>query len=103
MSAGFAYLWEYRVRPDSVEVFEKVYGPEGPWVQLFRRHEGYLGTELLTDPRRPGRYLTIDSWRSREDYREFQSCFAGELRALDERCERLTERERRLGDFERAD
>lgn len=103
MSAGFVYLWEYRVRPESVEAFEEVYGPEGAWVQLFRRHDGYLGTELLTDPRHPGRYLTIDSWRSREDHGGFRRRFAGELRALDARCERLTEMERWLGDFERAD
>jgi hypothetical protein len=42
-----AILWRYRVKPEHRGDFERAYGPDGDWANLFRRHPGYLGTELL--------------------------------------------------------
>ncbi len=98
----FVYVWEYRVRPAALDGFAAAYGPEGDWAVLFRRHPGYLGTELLRDREDPRRFWTIDSWRSRADRDEFRSTFAAEFEALDARCAALTEVEAHLGDFEDA-
>jgi hypothetical protein len=51
-------LWEFRVRTGKRREFEGVYGPEGAWVQLFRRGEGCICTELIRDVEIPCRYLT---------------------------------------------
>ena len=93
-------VWEFRVKPESIAEFERVYGPEGQWARLFRRSNEYLGTELLQDRECPGRYLTIDRWASHEALQRFKQEFAAKYAALDKKCERLTESEDLLGDFE---
>jgi heme-degrading monooxygenase HmoA len=99
MRAGYAYIWEYRVRPDSVGEFERTYGPEGTWADLFRQHDGYARTELHRDLHEPTRYVTIDYWRSEETCGAFRQAFASEFEALDKQCEALTDEETYLGEF----
>jgi len=100
--SGFVYIWEYRVSPENVEAFRAAYGPDGPWVRLFAGQPGYLRTELLEDRDDPGRFVTIDYWASREDFEDFRRARRTELASIDAECERLTESERRLGEFRRA-
>lgn len=97
---SFVYIWEYRVRPESVAAFELAYGPDGDWVRLFRKHAGYLGTELLRDAADPTSYRTIDRWRSRADRDRCRQKAAAEFDAIDRACAALTVEERHLGDFE---
>jgi heme-degrading monooxygenase HmoA len=99
MDSEYAYIWEYVVRPEEVSEFERAYGPEGSWAELFRRHPGYLRTELHRDLRRPARYVTIDYWQSREACRAFRREFARAFESLDKRCDLLTETETYLGEF----
>lgn len=93
-------VWEFQVEVDARTQFEKIYGPNGEWAQLFRHSGGYRGTTLLQDADRPGRYLTIDRWTSREALQEFKKDHHAEYEALDERCEDLTEREVCIGYFQ---
>ncbi|MCP4203160.1 MAG: hypothetical protein GY769_14655 [bacterium] len=102
MPSRYAYIWEYRVRPEAAVEFERAYGSEGVWAELFRRHEGYVRTELHKDLKRPAWYLTIDYWRSKEDCEDFRGCFASDFEALDRECERLTVEERYFGEFSRV-
>lgn len=96
----YVVIWEFRVREDSQEQFEKDYGPQGVWAQFFRRGEGYLGTELLWDAEAAGRYVTIDRWTAESAYEVFKRQQRAEYEAIDRRCQSLTERESRLGAFE---
>ena len=93
-------LWEFQVRPESIAEFECAYGPDGLWAELFRRSSAFMGTELLRDKDRAGRYLTIDRWASREALRQFKEQFAEDYAELDRALEKLTEREALVGDFE---
>jgi len=43
----FLILWEFEVKPGDESRFEKVYGPQGPWVQLFQRDSHFRQTQLL--------------------------------------------------------
>ena len=97
--AGFAYVWEFHVAPEHVGNFERVYGPDGDWAQLFRRHVGYVRTDLLRDTARTGRYLTIDYWNSQAARDDFRRRFNREFEALDARCGQWTLSEAHLGDF----
>ncbi len=99
---GYAYLWEFTVAPEHAAEFERVYGPYGPWVTLFRKSAGYLGTSLLRDRSNPLRFVTIDRWRDEAAYREFRTVFAREYGELDERCQRLTTAEQALGSYDEA-
>ena len=67
----YIVIWEFHVREDSRDQFEKDYGPKGVWSQFFRRDAGYLGTELLRDLDVKGRYLTIDRRTSHLTYQTF--------------------------------
>lgn len=97
---GYVYVWEFIVAPGHIDSFEQAYGPEGDWARLFRRAPGYLRTELLKDPSRPGRYLTVDAWESRRQWEEFRARFAKEFEALDLKCEGWTLSETELGRFD---
>lgn len=99
MAKGYTYVWEFQVPADLRAEFERHYGLEGSWVQLFRRAPGYLETLLLHDREVDGRYLTIDRWKSEAAYLAFRTSFAQEYAALDAACERLTTREVPLGTF----
>jgi heme-degrading monooxygenase HmoA len=96
-------VWEFRVKAESVADFERVYGPDGDWARLFRRDPGYMRTELLKEVGDPRRFLTIDNWRSREDYERFQVAFAVEYAALDAACAAYTLDERLIGQFAATD
>ena len=99
METQFAAIWEFRVADGRASRFEQLYGPDGAWVRLFSRGAGYLGSELLRDVERAGRYVTIDRWTSEDAYRAFRAAWDAEYRALDEECGLLTEGEQHLGSF----
>jgi len=99
---SFAYIWEYRVKEDHIEVFRRIYAPDGEWVQMFLRAEGYMRTELYQDVDNPTRFVTTDFWTSRKARDAFRETFRAEFEELDERCEALTIEERCLGDFDVA-
>jgi heme-degrading monooxygenase HmoA len=97
----FVTLWEFEVKPGSEELFERTYGPDGQWAELFRRDARYLGTRLLRNVGTERVYVTMDSWESRTAYDEFREKFAAEYEELDRESEALTERERHLGEYEK--
>jgi heme-degrading monooxygenase HmoA len=97
---SFAYIWEYRVGEDQIETFRRVYGPDGDWVRLFRRAEGYVRTELYQNVDEPARFITTDFWTSKTARDAFREQFRTEFGELDERCQALTIEERCLGDFD---
>lgn len=90
------------MQEEHVAQFLSAYGAEGDWAQLFRRAEGFVGTELLRSADHANVFVTIDRWRSRADFERFQQRFGAEYAALDERCEGYTREERALGRFEDA-
>jgi heme-degrading monooxygenase HmoA len=81
-------------------LFERVYGPQGEWVRLFRGDGRYRGTRLLRDVGAARVYVTVDSWESREAYEEFRRDNATEYEKLDRECEGLTVSENHLGEYE---
>ena len=70
--AHFTAVWEFRVSGQKLRAFEKAYGPNGDWARLFSRGGGYIRTELIRDPKTPGRYVTVDFWKSRQAFERFK-------------------------------
>jgi len=93
-------IWEFQVKVECIAEFEKVYGENGAWTELFRKGTGYLGTELLHDSSHLQRYLTIDRWASATDYASFLSTWKKEYESLDSQYEDLIEQEALLGKWE---
>jgi heme-degrading monooxygenase HmoA len=98
----YVLIWEYQVKPDCMAEFEKVYGENGTWVELFKNGNGYLGTELFHDSSDRYHYITIDRWVSSEAYNSFHAKWQDEYKVLDERCKDLTDSESFLGTFSSA-
>jgi heme-degrading monooxygenase HmoA len=96
----FLVLWEYDVKPGFESRFERVYGADGDWAQLFRRDPHYRETRLLREFSRPNAYVTLDLWDSREPYENFRQQNREAYLALDRSCEALTLREKHLGSFD---
>jgi heme-degrading monooxygenase HmoA len=98
----YVIVWEFETEVRSQREFERLYGPAGVWVQLFRQAEGYVDTELLRDAEHPGRYFTIDRWETRDAFDVFKQRFPAEYEATDRECAALTVRETLLGRFQVA-
>lgn len=96
----YLIIWEYQAKEDCVAAFEEIYGENGQWAQLFRKNDGYVGTELLYDSSQLHRYMTIDRWISRKAYETFLSNWKEDYDQLDVQCEGLTAQEVLLGKWE---
>jgi heme-degrading monooxygenase HmoA len=96
-----ALIWRYEVLEEARAAFEATYAPTGAWAQLFARADGFKGTELLRAA--DGSYLTLDVWRSREDFDAFMAAHRADYEALDRSTGSWTASEHRIGDYEVLD
>ena len=96
----FVALWEFEVKPGCEEKFQRVYGAGGDWAKLFARDTAYRGTQLVKDVEQERIYLTLDFWETREAYEKFKKENVVEYERIDCECESMTERERKVGEFE---
>lgn len=90
----YLYVWVFDVRSEHRAEFERVYGPNGDWVELFGRAAGHRSTRLVR--LRDDRYVTIDEWENRSHYDAFRTSFAVDYERLDERSRHMTVAEERL-------
>ena len=93
-------LWSYRVAPGCEADFQALYAADGDWSRLFGRSPAYLGTQLLRDAAEASRFVTIDRWRSRDDYDAFLESERPAYATLDARGDALTVEEMRIGAFD---
>jgi heme-degrading monooxygenase HmoA len=89
-------VWEYDVPETAAADFERIYGSDGAWAQLFSSSDGFEGTELFASVSNPGRYLTIDRFRDEASWRRFMVEHREAYLALDAESEALTVAERDL-------
>jgi len=95
-------IWEFTVRQEHVQEFIRAYSSNGDWATLFRRAEGYLGTELLRSSAGPDIFLTIDRWESATCFDIFLKQFGAEYQKLDTQLEGYTLSEKKVGVFSTA-
>lgn len=95
----FYILWRYQIYPDKKAAFEKLYGPTGQWVKLFKKADGYIKTELLKSTEELNAYLTIDAWQSQDQYEQFLNDYKKEFAVIDQAGEKLTVSETKIGWF----
>ncbi len=93
-------FYRYTVHPAQARAFEHAYGPSGPWVALFNRHEGFIRTRLFRQKAERHVYLTIDVWESKEAYDRFREENADEYLRLDAQLSMLKLEELLLGYYE---
>jgi heme-degrading monooxygenase HmoA len=86
----------YEVPGDRTGAFTTAYAADGAWAELFGWAAGFLGTELYRDTARADRFLTIDRWRTEQDWRSFRHTFGPAYESLDTQFEGLAVAERLL-------
>jgi heme-degrading monooxygenase HmoA len=96
----YVIIWEFQVKAEHVNELEETYSGSGAWARLFRNSNGFVKTELLHDESQAHRYVTIDWWRSPQEYEAFLMQWGLEYAAIDRQCERLTEHETLLGKWQ---
>lgn len=92
-------VWKFRATPGHAAEFESAYGPDGDWARLFRLGDGYLGTELLHPMPPAAAYVTLDRWRSENDWLKFLSAHGADYQALARRLAPLTAENVEIGNF----
>jgi len=95
-------IWKFMVRGEHIQEFMTACGSDGDWARLFRRAEGYLGTELLRSADEPNLFLTVDRWEDAACFESFQKRFGAEYKMLDTKFEGYTLSEEKLGVFSSA-
>jgi heme-degrading monooxygenase HmoA len=95
-------MWDFQVRAGMEKRFEKVYGSNGEWAQLFVQDESYFGTDLIHSLNGERTYVTLDFWKSQQAYDEFRKRQLAKYEALDQQCAELTDAEREIGKFVRV-
>ncbi|HLA08072.1 MAG TPA: antibiotic biosynthesis monooxygenase [Anaerolineales bacterium] len=96
----YIILWEYYVKSEKQSEFEDIYSSNGAWAELFKKGNGYVGTELIHSTEVVERYITVDRWVSLDSYETFLSRWMDEYKTLDRQSEGLTHHESYLGRFE---
>jgi len=91
--------WLFRPAPEHEAEFALVYGGDGPWAELFRKAEGFVGIELLAPSEPGGWWMTLDRWENEAAFKTFQEIFADAYRTLDEALEGVAGEERFVGAF----
>jgi hypothetical protein len=92
-------VWEFIVKKQAQDRFERAYGPDGDWDRLFAQYPGFRGTTLLRDTANSRRYLTIDAWETLADRERMLAGAAVQYSALDAAFEAFTESEVEVGVF----
>ncbi len=85
----FVAVWRYEVETAHRAEFERTYGPDGPWVDLFNRSDQFDRTELINGSI-DGQYITIDYWKSEAGFKAFMEAFRDEYEELDRHFQNLT-------------
>jgi heme-degrading monooxygenase HmoA len=98
-ASEYVIVWEFKVSQARNKEFVQKYEPEGAWARFFRGSAGYIRTELVRDVAIDFRYLTLDYWKSEEEFRRFREQNLAEYERLDKEFEGLTESETRMGAF----
>ena len=96
----FVVIWKFEVNENLQQEFEELYGQGGKWVELFKKNDDYLKTELIKDVDLPDIYLTIDYWESQNLYKKFLNENKVEFEIIDKEGEGLTKSEVKIGWFE---
>ena len=80
---SYLTIWEYKIKPEKKNIFEKLYSNIGKWVKLFKKFPGYIKTGLYRDISNPNKYITLDYWESKEAYYNFKELSKQEYLEID--------------------
>ncbi len=92
-------IWEYKVKPEKASEFEAAYGKEGEWSRFFKQSKAFKGSELIVKDLENHVYMTIDKWKSIEQYDQFMQQNMKEYKRLDQKLAAYTILKEEIGIF----
>ena len=98
-----AIVWQFTVRENTAEEFERLYGADGEWTQLSRRSRSFLGSSFLKNLATPARYLLVEYWSEMVVYERHLTDFRDEMASLEERRRTMALSVESLGVFSALD
>lgn len=97
---AYTRIWRFEAAPGRDAEFVGAYGPDGDWVQLFRRDSGYVATEFVQPVPTENVFLIIDRWASRQAWENFLAAHREAYAELDRRFAALCQTETELDEYE---
>ena len=98
-----AVVYQVEIHPGNAAEFEQLYGANGEWTKLSRRSRSFLGSSFLRDLASETRYLLVEYWSEMVVYEKHLAEFGREVKALEEKRQRLVDRVFPLGVFTALD
>lgn len=98
-----AVVYQVEIHPGNAAEFEQLYGANGEWTKLSRRSRSFLGSSFLRDLASETRYLLVEYWSEMVVYEKHLVEFGREVKALEEKRQRLVDRVFPLGVFTALD
>ena len=98
-----AIVWQFTVRDNKGDEFERFYGADGEWTRVSRRSRSFLGSSFLRDLAAPARYLLIEYWSEMVVYEKHVTDFTREMNLLERRRDEFAERVESMGVFSALD
>jgi quinol monooxygenase YgiN len=98
-----AVVWQFDIRPESSDDFERLYGADGPWTKMSRRSRSFLGSSFLRAIGSENRYLLVEYWGEMMVYEKHLADLSEQVKALEEQRARLVERMETVGVFTALD
>ncbi len=98
-----AVVWQFDVRPEVSNEFERLYGADGTWTKLSRRSRSFLGSSFLRDIGSSTRYLLVEYWSEMVVYEKHLADFGEQVKALELQRAQIVERMETVGVFTALD
>ena len=84
-----AVVWQFDIRPEASDDFERLYGADGTWTKLSRRSRSFLGSSFLRAIGSENRYLLVEYWGEMMVYEKHLADFSEQVRTLEQQRTRL--------------
>jgi quinol monooxygenase YgiN len=98
-----AVVWQFDIRPEASDDFERLYGADGIWTKLSRRSRSFLGSSFLRGIGSENRYLLVEYWGEMMVYEKHLADLSEQVKAIEEQRARLVERMETVGVFTALD
>ena len=98
-----AIVWQFDIRPEDSNTFERLYGADGEWSKLSRKSRSFLGSSFLRDLAAGNRYLVVEYWSEMVVYEKHVADFSDEVKQIQRQRERFVVHMENIGVFTALD
>ena len=98
-----AVVWQFDVKPERRDEFERFYGADGEWTMVSRKSRSFIGSSFLREFTAEPKYLLIEYWSEMLPYERHLADLSDEIAALERSRDELVAGATPLGVFNALD